>query len=48
MTGDGFISGVRCGVILGAAAMLLVVSLTPGVLQKLHARRMRKIRESGL
>jgi hypothetical protein len=43
--GTGFISGVWCGVILGAAGMLLVISLVLQNAQRKQERRLQRVRE---
>jgi len=41
----GFMSGVWCGVILGAAGMLLVVSLVLQSASRKQERRLHRVRE---
>jgi len=41
----GFMSGVWCGVILGAAGMLLVVSLVLQNASRKQERRLQRVRE---
>ena len=41
----GFISGVWCGVILGAAGMLLVISLVLDNANRKQERRLQRVRE---
>lgn len=46
MDSDSFMSGVWCGVIMGAAVMLLLISLIVEAGQRKRERQLDRIRES--
>lgn len=46
MESDSFISGVWCGIILGASVMLLLISLIVEAGKRKRERQLERIRES--
>jgi hypothetical protein len=45
MDDTSFISGVWCGVIFGAAGMLLIISLIVEIAHRKHERQLRRVRQ---